>query len=486
MDDCSKDVINGLPDNLLCQILSNLSTKEAALTSLLSKRWRYLFALVPNLDFDDLSSLHPEIMMQDQTSFIDFVDRVLKLRGKDHVNKLSLKCGDGIEDEDVFPWISNVLRHGVSDLSLHVSPSLVDWLPSKIFTSKTLVKLEIGGPRVKLRNVCLPRLKTLNLDSVVFEEGEIGFAKLISGCPVLEELGLAYLSWWDFWDSCSVSSKILRRLTLSCPDYNKNPKSVSFDSPNVVYLKYSDTIAHKYPRVSFDSLVEASISIRMTKDQRDNVRNASDVDEETKTEMVSNAAVFLMGICNVKTLYLSYETLETLNFCYEAIPVFNSLTHLTVDSSNPEVGWESLPDLLKNCPNLETLVFQGLHHKATERCGDVCLCQGLEKCPSSLSQCPVKFLTILKFGEAYDEGDDLNMEMEMEKIKHFLKKMPNLEKLIIYYNTSVENDLSEVSSQLQMLSEVASLKCKIQVISDNLSLSPSFPISLSMKYGLSL
>lgn len=310
MDDCSKDLINGLPDNLLCQILSNLSTKEAALTSLLSKRWRYLFALVPNLDFDNVSSLHPETVMDDQTSFIDFVDRVLKLRGKDHVNKFSLKCGDGIEDEDVFPWISNVLRHGVSDLALHVSPRLIYWLPSKLFASKTLVRLQIGpqdGPRIKLRNVCLPKLKTLLIDSVMFEEGEIGFAKLLSGCPVLEELGLRNLA-WDYWDSCSVSSKILKRLTLSGAHYDDNPKSVLFDTPNVVYLEYSDNIAHKYPKVNFDSLVEASINIRMTNDQKANVRYVSEGDEET--EMVGNATDLLMGICNVKTLYLSYDTLE--------------------------------------------------------------------------------------------------------------------------------------------------------------------------------
>ncbi|XP_010469325.1 PREDICTED: F-box/LRR-repeat protein At3g59210 [Camelina sativa] len=481
MDDSSKDVINCLPDNLLCQILSNLSTKEAALTSLLSKRWRYLFALVPNLDFDVFSSLHPEIETQDQTSFIDFVDRVLKLRGKDHIYKFSLKCGDGIEDEDVFPWILNALRHGVSDLALHVSPSLVYWLPSKVFASKTLVRLKIGpkdGPRIKLRNVCLPKLKTLNLDSVVFEESEIGFAKLLSGCPLLEELSLLNLA-SDHWDSCSVSSKILKRLTLCCAHYPGNPKSVSFDTPNVVYFEYSDNIALKYPKVNFDSLVEASICIRMTNDQKANVRYVSDVDEET--EMVGNAMNLVMGICNVKTLYLSCDTLETLNFCCQAIPVFNNLTHLTIES-HPELGWESLPNLLKNCPNLETLIFQGLLHKATDRCGDVCLCQGLENSPSCLSSSPVKLLKILKFGETND-GDD--MEKEIEQIKNFLEKMPNLELLIIYYNKS-ENDLVEVSSQLQMVPAVASLKCKIQVISENLSLSSTLPISLSMKYGLHL
>ncbi|XP_010512155.1 PREDICTED: F-box/LRR-repeat protein At3g59210 [Camelina sativa] len=447
MDESSKDVINSLPDNLLCQILSNLSTKEAALTSLLSKRWRYLFALVPNLDFDVLSSLHPGIETQDQTSFIDFVDRVLKLRGKDHINKFSLKCGDGIEDEDVFPWILNALRHGVSDLALHVSPSLVYWLPSKVFASKTLVRLKIGpkdGPRIKLRNVCLPKLKTLNLDSVVFEEGEIGFAKLLSGCPLLEELSLFNLA-WDHWDACSVSSKILKRLKLCCAHYAGNPKSVSFDTPNVVYFEYSDNIALKYPKVNFDSLVEASICIRLTNDQKANVRYVSDVDEET--DMVGNAMNLVMGICNVKTLYLSCDTLETLNFCCQAIQVFNNLTHLTIES-HPELGWESLPNLLKNCPNLETLIFQGLLHKATDRCGDVCLCQGLENSPSCLSSSPVKLLKILKFGEI-NNGDD--MEKEIEQIEDFLEKMPNLELLIIYYNTSIENDLVEVSRKLQMV-----------------------------------
>ncbi|XP_027114639.1 putative F-box/LRR-repeat protein At5g02930 [Coffea arabica] len=53
------DRISGLPDAVLCHILSHLPTKLAAATSvlLISTRWRYIFASVPNIDLQYRGSL---------------------------------------------------------------------------------------------------------------------------------------------------------------------------------------------------------------------------------------------------------------------------------------------------------------------------------------------------------------------------------------------------------------------------------------------
>lgn len=98
-----------------------------------------------------------------------------------------------------------------------------------------------------------------------------------------------------------MSSRTLKRLTLRCEDYwDNNPDSVSFDTPNLVYFEYADHVAKKYEIVNFDSLVEASIDLRMTHDQSANA---------SYEDLVGNATELLMRISNVQTLYLSANTL---------------------------------------------------------------------------------------------------------------------------------------------------------------------------------
>lgn len=49
----SKNRISHLPNRVICHILSFLPTKYVVVTWVLSTKWTNLWALVPNLDFDD-------------------------------------------------------------------------------------------------------------------------------------------------------------------------------------------------------------------------------------------------------------------------------------------------------------------------------------------------------------------------------------------------------------------------------------------------
>ncbi|CAL9245793.1 unnamed protein product [Arabidopsis halleri] len=268
-----------------------------------------------------------------------------------------------------------------------------------------------------ITNVLKRRVSELALDISSCWDWPMSTA--IAGCETMVQ---------EFWGSCSVSSTSLKRLTF----------------PN------------------FDSLVEARLDLQMTHDQIHKAKFSED-DLIRHEGMVGNAAAFFIGICNVKSLYLSDNTLEPM-------PVFNNLILLTVKTDRL-VGWESLTALLKNSPNLETLVFEGLLHRYDMKCqSDECLCKPWEEedIPTCLSSSPVKVLKIMKFGDIYEDED---MDKMMDQVEYFLETMPNLEHLIIHYETSIDEDVEEVLSQFQMVPREGLTECRIQVISENLDLS---------------
>ncbi|KAG7544184.1 FBD domain, partial [Arabidopsis thaliana x Arabidopsis arenosa] len=435
-------------------------------------------------------------------------------KAKTPLKRFHVKCKDVVDQYWVLEWIPKVLKRGVLDIDLHI-PSSRDYcenssfypLPSKIFESKTLVRLKIqfqDGVSIHVkRGVSLPKLKTLHLDYFRIDTGT--FNKLLSGCHALEELVLVNLMWGDSSEpeACPVTVSIptLKRLKFcrsedfyeaefhEYEDYDEENinegVSLSFDNPNLVYLEYSDAIVDRFKQVSFESLVEANLRLRKTPD------------DQTETDKI-NVTKLLMGIRNVKILYLSNDTLEVLSCCRERIPIFDNLIELTIKTT-PYVGWKSLPPLLKSCPSLETLVFEGLHHKYTNRCGDKdgCLCKyddhwgAKMDVRTCLSSSPVKVLKILKFGETFDDDDGVDrdhddyddedvescdevggvVEEQIEHVKHFLETMPDLEQVILYYNTPKDEDVMKVFKKLQKLPGVASANCNVQIKAKNLSLS---------------
>lgn len=227
------DHISNLPDCILHHILSFMPTKEVVKTSVLSTRWKSLWASVPNIDFDDTLFSDTNIDLYDAfiwdtnvhdqhrpdvTSFMNFLERVLLLRGASNIEKFSLTCFNSydesqIQRSQIHSWISSAITHNVQDLHLTLiqeDPSVIPW---SMFDHTSLVSLKIRANSVTELPSCIsfPCLKTLHLLSVVFPNNDHA-EKLFLGCPVLEELVLS--DNWMNLKNIVISSSTLKSLTI--------------------------------------------------------------------------------------------------------------------------------------------------------------------------------------------------------------------------------------------------------------------------------
>ncbi|XP_010510427.1 PREDICTED: F-box/LRR-repeat protein At2g29930-like [Camelina sativa] len=409
----SRDLISCLPDEILGKILSLLWTNRAACTAVLSKRWRNLLALVDNLDLNDASGNY--------RYFCDFVDRTLALLSNSPtVKRFSLNCNFQHEDARVDNWIRTVLERGFLELHLKTVDHRID---TEFFTSNTLVKLTICDGfsldgRLPPGGVFFPALKTLSLVQVEFSDDYTDFTyeDFISGCPVLEELSLHNEGDYDppDWSGVVSSAPSLKRLTIfhSFPDYREVAyESCLFETPSLVFLDYSSFVAEKY-EVDLCSLEEARLNIRSWDDE-------SDQDDD----IFGDVTDLLSGISNVKTLHLSYDTLEVFHLCCDTMPMFYNLHTLSFES-HKDIGWQVVPLLLNNSPNLETLAIEGLVHQVTNMCGDACPCnipkrrKKMEEGGCCLSTCQVKILHISGYRGTL---------RELKQMRYFLANLKCLE-----------------------------------------------------------
>ncbi|EOA25066.1 hypothetical protein CARUB_v10018374mg [Capsella rubella] len=415
MGSVSMNSLNCLPDELLAKILSFLPIKQAASTSLIAKRWRTLFAVRHNLDFDDSEILDPKVDEEDMynvyESFWSFVDRTLALQGSVHINKFSLKCGYEPQEEDhVDGWINNALERGVSELHLHLTDEMRFRLPSNLFISNTLVKLTLGEElsiHYLPPNTFLPLLKILFLRSVRF--GNQKFCDvLLAGCPALEDLTINGEDFSGIPEA--ISSKTIKRLSLisKSVDYDDLSSFMSLDTPNLVNLFYRDFPRRRYLiRCNLDSLVKAVLDLH--------VLELVDNDEPFE----SNVMDLMNGVRNVEILQLTHSATKIIwEYCKGGLPVFKNLLHLEFLGYEERVWKELLPLMLEHSPNLERLFLSGLCH---------CKSDGI-RIPQTNK---VSFLCITFY---------LGTEHELKHISHFLLKMECLQVVQVYFAKTLVDD----------------------------------------------
>ncbi|KAL0674055.1 hypothetical protein Bca4012_002036 [Brassica carinata] len=166
------DKISRLPDELLVKILSFLPTKVAVSTSIFSKQWDFLWMWLPKLDYSTRKYSESECT------------RLRRFLNKNLPNRASWSGGKGTSAE--VPAITTS-SPGYSGFNI---PSVLNMLPSSLYTCKSLVSLKLNGRRLLVdvpRMVSLPYLKTFLLQDVKYKN-EDSLQRLLSNCPVLEDL----------------------------------------------------------------------------------------------------------------------------------------------------------------------------------------------------------------------------------------------------------------------------------------------------------
>ncbi|KAG5373627.1 hypothetical protein IGI04_043057 [Brassica rapa subsp. trilocularis] len=361
------DRISDLPDEILHHIGSFLSAKEAAFATLLSKRWRTLFTIIPNLHFSG------SLTRAGGGRFKDFADGVLALPVSSRVRTFSLKCKHVARSQK-----TTLLLSGVQEPKHH------------------------GSPR----------------------DGDYMFGKWCStvSSTTLKRLTIRRMEWFSYDETDEENIRVDSR----CLTHEFD--NVSFHTPALTYLEYSDYVPKEYLSVNLDSLVEANLNLW--------------VDEEGVWRpyhaTTFNPMTLINGLKHVAILSLTSEAVEMFDVLNESIPMFVMVSQLSLGLS--ERCWFSLTNVIKKFPNLKTLIIEGsLHYDYSEY--------------SCLLSCPVE---VLKINEYYGSVN------ELEQTKHFLGKLPCLELVVVCARETSSEAKLQIMAELLMIPR-ASSKCKIQL-----------------------
>ncbi|WZY80756.1 hypothetical protein YC2023_027140 [Brassica napus] len=346
-----EDMISSLPEPLLCDILSFLTTEQAVQTSVLSSRWRHVWRWVPRLELDSSD-------FTDNQACGYFIDKFLAFQGKNYLREFKLTI-----DHDIFGGDSSLYELCLSKVDMRrklerfqvestFGPvSFDDDFPTPLTLSvcEALVCLKLHYVRLNddLKSLSLPCLKIMFLEDVVMPCDAAAEA-LISSSPVLEVLKISR-SRDDVVVALRVCSASLKSFTLKgaevlCPRGNY---SVLIDAPKLEYLSLMDY----YHFRSFE-IINAAESFKVD----------IDVEFAEKNNFMLELIIFYTFINNfsgVKDITMSWRTLQ---FIYEihrmrTLPKFHDLTRLRATvclNASPEL----LPMLLESCPNLKHLTLE--------------------------------------------------------------------------------------------------------------------------------
>ncbi|XP_026399582.1 putative F-box/LRR-repeat protein At3g58880 [Papaver somniferum] len=319
------DRITNLPDSLIHHILSSLHIKHVAQTSVLSKRWSYIWITHPILDFQDSkcststssesddsecftpTSSDTNTSPESQTNdFMDFVDGTLHRRHSGaNIQRFAITWSQHLNKYRVNSWITSVVRHNVEQLSL-----CLDQGSNPMIITRSL--------NVRIPNhISFPKLKCLVLDGVEFsDDDEYWNENLFSNCSVLEDFNIPRCTWFDIPNFC-ISAPALKNFKMDLwedvrEDAGLRGCALKVDAPNLESFYYDASIAKEYVLTTFPLLVRAAVLFRFKPKRKQRIGHGAAVSQ------------FFRALANVKRLSVSDDTLKVFLHAYEFRIVYGS------------------------------------------------------------------------------------------------------------------------------------------------------------------
>ncbi|KAK9205719.1 hypothetical protein WN943_015988 [Citrus x changshan-huyou] len=319
------DSISELPNEILINVLSRLTMKEAVLASVLSITWRYLWKFFSGcLDFDDpltMADLKYDLGMGTEaldvernkfTSWVNFVLRSLQCRT---IEGLRI-CFDVVCDDDIANWINFATERRVQKLELDFTKVQFG---SRIRQYNFTSHLDSYS---NFRSLTSLRLTCLDITGEAVEN-------LLSNCPLLE----------NCFKSLKVSgaSLKLRRLELK---YLSGFVDLEIDAANLIsfeFFAYETTVSF----VNVPNLAEVHIACTYSQ------------------YFMHNLNQFSSFLSQLRTLKLELQSVKVPEAVPYNIPIVFDLKHLELTIKvNDDDCFLPCAAFLKASPSLHRLTLK--------------------------------------------------------------------------------------------------------------------------------
>ncbi|XP_058756677.1 F-box/FBD/LRR-repeat protein At1g13570-like isoform X1 [Vicia villosa] len=207
------DRISDLPSNVIDEILENLKIRDQVRTSILSRKWRYMWTSVPHLCFDN-DFFRRHMHGDDPYPLVyKIITHVLMLHNGP-IHKFSIarwrEYEFPISIEKLIMWIpfmSNNIKH--LELLTYCAREDENQMPDILFSCKELTYFKLSSFNLYIPHnfYGFKKLLELHLDCIEIESSAL--ESFMSACPFLEKLNLDCCSGCDNLVISSPSLKVL-------------------------------------------------------------------------------------------------------------------------------------------------------------------------------------------------------------------------------------------------------------------------------------